>query len=531
MAAPTGDPAGADPASPAARAGPLHDLPSPRPPAQASRQGPAPSHPFDLADGFEQDARRPKSSFRRRLIISLVGTAVFAVMLTALLALGLFRLNADRRTEAELRRQVSEVAKEVPGIVDQRRDQPGAPKVPVRALRILGQLDTIELWSLPSGGRPVPVISEGTRHFDAETVAGLDVGGEKPVSGKTHPRGQRPLIYAAQEVQTKSGRSIVILGREAKVGDTFLGGGRFLIGAVLAVLVSILLALWLSSRLDRPLKQMAAAADGIARGEYSHRVEVPAEAELANLADSFNTMAGQVERSRRRERTLLLNVSHDLRTPLTSIKAYAEGLADGTFADETSSRRAGDVIGSEAGRLERLVSDLLDVARLDAGEFSLQFEEVDVGEVLRDVGEAFQPRLVEKDLSLELDLAETAKVITDGSRLAQIVGNLLDNAMRHTGPGGTLAVRLEPWGPGVAILVADSGEGIPRRDLPHIFDRLYVGRDPGSRKVGTGLGLAIVQQLVSAMGGRIAVRSEVRVGTAFQIWLPDRPIAWAGERQ
>lgn len=518
----------------------------------------------------------------------MVASAVIAVFLTALLAAGLFRLNANRQMESELRRQASAIARQManrgdagageatngessPPTAQQPRGGPAQPpqrnpsprasgpgggaggpgsgaggpgggaggpgggagagssgtagpdtaQLPPQVLLAEGRLDAISIWQLNSSGQWHAVRSEGQRTFDKGFVNGLRFKPDGSAGGTYAGKGRRPLVYGAQKVTVGSSDYVVLLGREARIGDAVLGGSRFLVGAVVAVVISLLLALWLARRLNRPLNAMAAATNAMSRGDFSHRVDIPRERELAYLAASINAMGEQISAARAREKGLLMNVSHDLRTPLTSIRGYGEALVDDALPTDESRRHAAEVIVAESGRLERLVHDLLDLARLDAGEFALSFESVVIGEVLRDITESWRPKAAAAGVDLTLKADAEIEVVTDGDRVAQIVGNLLDNAIRHTHDGGTVLVELISAEAGGFIRVADSGSGIAEEDLPLIWERLYVGGVDSSRKTGTGLGLAIVHQLVTALGGVVDVWSRAGDGTAFTIWLPD----------
>lgn len=523
---------------------------------------------------FERDARTlselgVKTSMRRRLLIALVGSAVIAVTLTALLAVGLFRLNANRQTEAELKKQASALGHELEtrinrdalqgrqprspqspsgpgggqsqnpvgpgGGQSQNPSGPGSPQnpsrddelppLPMQVIKAAGRLDAATVWADGANGQWVLARSDGEKSFDPAFVNGIKLNSDGSGSGMYRGKGRTPMSFGAQRISTERGPYLVVIGRQVRIGDALIGGPRFIIGALLAIVISILIALWLSRRLDRPLNEMAAATGAMARGDFSHRVTVPREAELARLALSINSMGEQISSARARERSLLMNVSHDLRTPLTAIRGYGEALSDGILPDRDAEQHAAEVIVSESARLERLVGDLLDLARLDAGEFALRFTSLDLAEVLNGMSEVWGPRIAEAGQQLKIEASEQVVLTTDGDRIVQIVGNLLENSMRHTPEGGEISILLEPASAGAWIQVADNGSGIPPDDLPHIFERLYVGRSADKSNVGTGLGLAIVSQLVGALGGTIDIQSAPDEGTKVNIWIPPHPPA------
>jgi two-component system sensor histidine kinase BaeS len=232
-------------------------------------------------------------------------------------------------------------------------------------------------------------------------------------------------------------------------------------------------------------------------------------------------MAAQLEESRGNQRAFLLSVSHDLRTPLTSIRGYAEALADGTLddADPDARKRAAAVITSEARRLERLVRDLLDLSRLDSREFSLRPHACDVSEITRDAAEAFAPQARDLGLDLRVQAGAALPVELDPERVAQIVANLVENALKYAST--KISVASARRGDGrIVISVADDGPGIPPGDVDHVFERLYTARSTPGRSVGTGLGLAIVRELAAAMGGIASVMVPPEGGTRFVVKLP-----------
>ncbi len=244
-----------------------------------------------------------------------------------------------------------------------------------------------------------------------------------------------------------------------------------------------------------------------------------ADDELADLARSINVMASNLERSQGLEQQFLLSVSHDLRTPLTSIQGYAEAITDGVIADP---REGAGVILSESRRLDRLVGDLLDLARLEARTFSLHMQRVDLAAVVAATVVGFQPDAAASGLTVREDVRAAAPVLADGDRLAQVVANLIDNAMKFARTTVTVGVTA---GSGQAALwVDDDGPGIAEADRPHVFERLYVTRhEPIRRESGSGLGLAIVRELAEAMGGSAVAEAAPGGGARLVVRLPTAP--------
>jgi two-component system sensor histidine kinase BaeS len=221
-------------------------------------------------------------------------------------------------------------------------------------------------------------------------------------------------------------------------------------------------------------------------------------------------MTEQLAASREAERDFLLSVSHELKTPLTAIRGYSEGLADGAFDADEAAR----IISLEATRLERLVRDLLDLARMNRSEFAVRREPVDLAEIAREAVLRHEAAAREFDVSLTAEGKETW-VDGDADRLLQVASNLVENALRETPAGGAVRVRAEAG----RLLVADTGAGIAPEDVPHAFERFYLyDKADKNRPVGSGLGLAIVKQLVTAMGGDVTVQSG-QGGTTFDVRL------------
>jgi two-component system OmpR family sensor kinase len=304
-------------------------------------------------------------------------------------------------------------------------------------------------------------------------------------------------------------------------GDTFfvplLQAG--LIGLVLAIGLAVLIA----GSVARPLNRMGQAARRMAGGDYDQRVPVQGPREVRTLAASFNDMAGRVAVSQQAQRDFLANVSHDLRTPLTSIQGFSQAIVEGVTSDPESAQRAAQIIHDEAGRMNRMVESLLDLARIEAGQLDFKAHAVALSDLLQNVGDSLSVKARDKGLGLTLEIPPgLPRIAGDGDRLAQVFVNLLDNAVKHTPAGGQITLRAETDPNGVTIAVQDTGVGIPPDDLPRVFERFYqVDKSRKSdRRSGMGLGLAITKQIVEAHGGVIQVASALGKGTTFTVWLP-----------
>jgi two-component system sensor histidine kinase BaeS len=241
-------------------------------------------------------------------------------------------------------------------------------------------------------------------------------------------------------------------------------------------------------------------------------VPVEGAAEIATLAIAFNDLAAQLQRAQEAERNFLLSVSHELKTPLTAIRGYAEAVDDGAV----DPREAAATVAFEALRLERLVHDLLDLARMHRTDFSVRNTEIDLAEVAEDSVRRYQQQAETFGVALHTAGEAPAPAIGDADRVLQVVSNLVENALRLTPPGGEVRV---VTGPGV-LRVEDSGPGLAETDTEHAFERFYLHERYGQeRKVGTGLGLAIVKELTLAMGGSVDVESHPDRLTVFTVRL------------
>ncbi|HZM37478.1 MAG TPA: HAMP domain-containing sensor histidine kinase, partial [Acidimicrobiales bacterium] len=299
-------------------------------------------------------------------------------------------------------------------------------------------------------------------------------------------------------------------------------GRWFAVAGAATALAGVAVAAALARSLARPLAATEATAGQIAAGDLDARVPESrpgADDELARLAGAINAMAASLQQSRQAEREFLLSVSHDLRTPLTSIRGWSEALADGAAPDPAA---AGVTIGEAAGRLERLVGDLLDLARLRARAFRLDVGPVDLADVAAGAAEALRPELEELGLEVVVDVPSVPVVVDgDPDRLAQVAANLLDNAGRHA--SGVVRIAVVPDGDSATadLAVDDDGPGIPAEDGARVFDRLHTASRRTARPgPGTGVGLAIVAELATAMGGRAEATDAPGGGARLTVTLP-----------
>ncbi|MEA2902259.1 MAG: two-component system, OmpR family, sensor kinase [Actinomycetota bacterium] len=420
----------------------------------------------------------------RRLVVTIVAVVAAALAVASVGTVVILRLEARAEVRRELREQAGRLASRVETV-----QAPGALPAVARALRLEGasilRIDPDgRLRGIPPAGVTLADLDPALLR-DGRTVTGVAPGG---------------IAFAAAPAERAASTVVVVLSRQVSTGRPVLGPW-FLVAVVATLALAAAVAGNLARRLTRPLREAQEATRRIASGDLT--VRVPEDegdgAELAGLARSINAMAESLERSRGMERQFLLSVSHDLRTPLTSIRGFGEALAEGRAPDPA---HAGSVITAEAGRLERLVGDLLELAKLDARRFSLDIRATDVAEVVSDTIEGFRPAAERAGVTLEIDLGPpgaAAAAAADPDRLAQIVANLVENALKFAAGRISVAVAAD----GVTFSVDDDGPGIAPADLARVFEPFYQSGRAPARQVGSGLGLAIVSELVAAMDGEV----------------------------
>ena len=294
---------------------------------------------------------------------------------------------------------------------------------------------------------------------------------------------------------------------------------RLLLAFAAGVLVAAGLGVYLSRRITEPVLELSDAADEIARGRYDVDVpEVRGGGEIGDLAESFRKMAARLAETEELERGFLMSVSHELRTPLTAIRGHVEALREGVVTDEEMRMASLTVIAAEAQRLERLVGDVLDLAKLDAHRFTVLHEEVDMERLVDRAYTAFSEEARRRHIDYRQMVETKPVIISDGDRVLQIISNLLSNAFRWTPDGGRIELELTATNGRIYVAVGDSGPGIPPVERERIF-RPFWSRDGG----GTGLGLAIASELAEALGGRVRLESTGDDGSRFELVLPTVP--------
>jgi two-component system, OmpR family, sensor kinase len=427
------------------------------------------------------------SSLRSRLLAAIAFAVALSVGLTLAVGLELTQREVERAALADLGRRADVLA-----------ERERAALLPLSRLKPVQQTlagQDEELVAAPLVGP--------TQYLDAAEQAELRHG--RAVEGVRDGR-----YYAARVV---AGRALVLLRPQELDAATSRPFARGLLVAGLAgLLLAVGAAVLLARAIVRPVGRVASAARSLSAEHSPDPVPAEGPTELALLAEAFNDMSAKLTRARAAERDFLLSVSHELKTPLTAIRGYAEGAAEGTL----DARESAGTIAREAQRLERLVRDLLDLARINRSEFAVHREPIDLAAVAREAVSRYEWQARAFGIELAAETNGGGPALGDADRVLQVVSNLVENALRVTPAGGRVTVAVEP----AEVRVEDTGPGLRADELPRAFERFFLySRYGAERKVGTGLGLAIVRQLAERMGGRVSVESEPG-RTRFVVVLP-----------
>jgi len=296
--------------------------------------------------------------------------------------------------------------------------------------------------------------------------------------------------------------------------------GRFFIwGGLIAVAIALIMTFFLSRRTLAPVKALTSAAKRLGRGDFSQRVQVKDRSELGELANTFNSMASDLERAEQLRQNMVADIAHELRTPLSNIRGYLEAIRDGMIKPDADTIRS---LNEEATLLSRLVEDLHELSLAEAGEIKLVCQVENIAELIKQTVAEVQAQATAKGLLVSVDLPDNLPPVNiDPHRISQVLRNLLENAVAHTVRGDAITVTARQKDKYVEVSVTDTGEGIPAEDLPNIFERFYrVDKSRTRATGGTGLGLTITKRLVEAHGGRIEAHSELGQGSRFVFTLP-----------
>jgi len=296
-------------------------------------------------------------------------------------------------------------------------------------------------------------------------------------------------------------------------------GFFFIWGGLIAVAIAVIITFFLSRRILAPVEALTSAAKRLGRGDFSQRVQVKDRSELGELANTFNSMANDLERAEQLRQNMVADVAHELRTPLSNIRGYLEAIRDGVMGPDADTIRSLD---EEAALLSRLVDDLQELSLAEAGELKLVCQAEDIGELIKQTVDGAKAQAMAKGVSVSIDLPDKLPLVNiDSHRISQVLRNLLENAVAHTAKGDAITVSAKQQENYVEVAVNDTGEGIPVEGLPNIFERFYrVDKSRARVTGGTGLGLTIAKRLIEAHGGKIEVESELGKGSRFSFTIP-----------
>jgi signal transduction histidine kinase len=394
------------------------------------------------------------------------------------------------------------------------------------ALEKIGDLAGGAIWLINENGTVIAGRSprNWSNRFQEEQQEHTDLFTSSPHSWIRPSNRKDPSIVVALAIPDAPTPIAVFLDAPLiGVNQTVASLERILFYSLLASIFTAIIVGYLVARsLTKPIANISQAAKNFAQGNYDSRTTATGNNEIGNLGHTFNTMAESLQQIEQNRRNFLANVSHELKTPVTSIQALSETILDGLAPKPEQQQRYIATILQESKRLGRLISDLLDLSELEADELSIVCEKIHLQTWLLAEADKIEPLLLQKHLTLHMDIPEQLpQVWGDADRLGQVFTNLLTNAIRHSPEKSTITISLAAIKDHIAIAITDNGSGISPDDLPYIWDRFYRADKSRARTYGgTGLGLAITKKLVQAMQGDITVNSKLDKGSTFTFTLP-----------
>ncbi len=502
-------------------------------------------------------------SLEAKLILSYALIIAFSLAVVTVVAVTAFNRRELQAVEVFMRGRAAAVAERVQtGLAN------GQSMTDIRnQIRNQARFARLHVILLDDGGRVIEdflggtLTPEGQRipSLDGQTISGLPQRPQLPPppgappadnSAPPPPAGQPPRGLPLPKTSPLSRTNSIDLGSESLVyaiapiprpaapeppgAPAYVGVVQFVpeaqplptltrlmltVGLIVFALATAL-GYWLARSITKPVARLTKATEAMAHGDYGQTIPVTGDDEIARLGRAFNSMSQEVDKAHRMQRDFLVNVSHDLKTPLTSIEGFAQAMVDGTLHSMDEYQSAANIIYAESERMRRLIGQLLDLARLQGGIATFNMVDVDMAALLARAARTAEPRAAAASLVFTYRTPPWLPTISgDAVRLEQVLNNLLDNAFKYTEPGGHVDLIAGPAPGGLSFTVTDSGPGIPPEDLNRIFERFYRGNRARSDG-GSGLGLAIVREIVEAHGGTVGVSSEVGRGTSVTVFLP-----------
>ncbi len=457
-------------------------------------------------------------SLRVRLPLIFLAGIILAGVVTTLIAVRLFRDFAHDQALSQLSAEAYGIAalysNAITNSYGNAKDQRVPPKYTADSLeKATGDKLYVLGPSVLFPGQDEPIA--GLQHLNTK----IDWISGKSLTFEMTPPGTHRRYYAVANPINIDGNTvgaIVVATPKTNVSDRVHALiERLAVAGVLGLLVAALLSWYLSRRIVRPVLQLSDAADAVAAGDFAVRVPQNAPGELGHLSERFGEMAARLGEVEAMERNFLMSVSHELRTPLTAIRGHVAALLEGVIEDPEQREVSLETVELETQRLERLVGDILDLAKLDTHRFTVTSEEVDMAQLLDQAYERYREEATRRSIDYRQEVHARPVIVSDGDRVLQVVGNLLSNAFHATPDGGRISLELAQQNGTVQVAIEDTGPGIPDEMRERLF-RPFVSQTGG----GTGLGLAIAKELSSALGGRLDLDSEVGRGSRFELVLP-----------
>jgi two-component system OmpR family sensor kinase len=462
-------------------------------------------------------------TLRTRLFGTYVLIVIFCLMIVALATVALLRGYRDRLTMTSLDNIARPISVQIRSLAI---TSTTAENI-WTSLEAQAEKNNVYILLVGTGGKIIKQIPPTTSaelislppNWTPKTVT-------QAVQGKITLSDGRIFIYAAYPLTklntvsaTASTEAIVVAA--PRTGSLAIIAGLvmpFTIGGIIALITSLVIAIIFARSIYKPLNNVKEAANKIAQGDYEQRVPEEGPREVRELAAGFNHMTEEVKRSQLQLRHFVADVSHELKSPLTSIQGFSQALVDGTAGDKQTMARAANIINVESKRMRRQVDELLDLSRMQSGQFKMTHETVNISEILRQCHDVFEVQAKEKGIQMELTSEIPLFINGDSDRLEQVFSNLLDNAIKNTPAGNKVQTFASKTPDGfIVVKVKDEGAGIHPDQLPYVFERFY--QVTGVR-TGVGLGLTIAREIVRAHRGTIEVKSEPGEGTEFIVRLP-----------
>lgn len=475
-----------------------------------------------------------------RILITFLLIITFILMLQSVVMTQLYRRDYLQLTQKELKEEAENIAEMLrsPTLRD-----PNALKAFLESVQLsMGKSNSV-LWVVTPTGRIFTVQgkdeeskgseqpsgeneqADGTEHLTVKEMQNylehvLEVEGKQVIwQNEFNSRFNKPMQTIAQPVISNDNEifSVIFIHTELAYlePDTLPLYRQIGTSSLIAVLVSILLVFISSSRITQPLKEMSKMTKEIAKGNLDKRVKIESQDEIGMLAESFNDMAEELAKQEDLRTGFVANVSHELRSPLTSIHGFVQGMLDGTVHKDEYDQYL-NIIVSETSRLNKLIRELLDLSQIESGSFPLNKKVYDINEQIRRILIRYIDTIEDKGIHVEVNFRQDfCMVCADYDRIEQVLVNLIDNAIKFTEKDETIALWSHVSDKKALVGVNDTGQGIAREDLPFIFERFYKSDKSHTGKKGTGLGLSIVKRIVEQHGHSITVNSSKDKGTSF----------------